>query len=289
MGRVLYLVREAWRGLWFHRSLTFTAFLALVGALLVPCVFLVVLVNALSALHTLGDRREMIVFLDDGTADSTRQAIAGSLSPVARQITFVSKEQAWDEMAKELGGDELLRAVGENPLPASYRVKLRPAYLHFAAMDSISQALSTKPGVEEVQFGGQWIKRLDRFLETLRTTGFGIAAVVAAVVLFVVANAIRLTVVARRDIHRVMLLLGASRRFIRSPLILEGALVSGLAAATALGLTYLIVLGLANRLIVLPEFLPWRWMVGFIGAAAVLGMFGSALALTRVAREDRSR
>lgn len=289
MGRALYILREAWRGLWFHRSLTFTAFLALVGALLVPCVFLIVLVNALSALHTLGDRREMIVFLQDGTPDTAREAIADTLAPVARQITYINKEQAWDEMAKELGGDELLRAVGENPLPASFRVKLRPAYLHFAAMDSISQALSTVSGVEEVQFGGQWIKRLDRFLETLRTTGFGIAAVVAAVVLFVVANAIRLTVVARRDIHRVMLLLGASRRFIRSPLILEGALVSALAAATSLGLSWLLVLGLANRLIVLPEFLPWRWMLGFIGAAALLGMFGSALALTRVAREDRSR
>jgi len=40
---------------------------------------------------------------------------------------------------------------------------------------------------------------------------------------------------------------------------------------------------------VLPEFLPWRWMLGFIGAAALLGMFGSALALTRVAREDRTK
>jgi cell division transport system permease protein len=289
MGRVLYIIREAWRGLWFHRSLTFTAFLALIGALLVPCVFLVVLVNALSALQTLGDRREMIVFMHDGTPDSTREKVAASLSVVARQITYVSKEQAWDEMAKELGGDELLRAVGENPLPASYRVKLHPAYLHFAAMDSISQALSQTSGVEEVQFGGQWIKRLDRFLDTLRTTGFGIAAVVAAVVLFVVANAIRLTVVARRDIHRVMLLLGASRRFIRAPLILEGALVSALAAITALGLTYLIVLGLANRLIVLPEFLPLRWMLGFVAAAALLGMFGSGLALTRVAREDRTK
>ena len=289
MGRIAYMIREAWRGLWYHRSLTFTAFLALVGALLVPCVFLVVLVNALSALQSLGDRREMIVFLQDGTPDSTRRAIGASLAPAARQITYVTKREAWDEMARELGGDELLRAVGENPLPASFRVKLQPAYLHFAAMDSISQAVSQAAGVEEVQFGGQWIRRLDRFLETLRTTGIGIAAVVAAVVLFVVANAIRLTVVARRDIHRVMLLLGASRRFIRSPLILEGALVSALAAATALGLTYLLVLGLANRFIVLPEFLSWQWMLAFVGVAAVLGMFGSALALTRVAREDRTR
>jgi len=49
------------------------------------------------------------------------------------------------------------------------------------------------------------------------------------------------------------------------------------------------VLGLANRLVVLPSFLPWRWMLAFVGAAAVLGMLGSTLALARVGREDRSR
>ena len=166
MGRLSYVFREAWRGLWHHRSLTFTAFLALVGALLVPCVFLVVLVNALSAVHSLGDRREMVVFLRDDAPDSTRQKLEQELAPVARQVRFVSKDEAWDEMAQELGGDELLRAVGENPLPASYRVKLKPGYLHFAAMDSISQAISQTKGIEEVQFGGQWIRRLDRFLET---------------------------------------------------------------------------------------------------------------------------
>jgi len=105
----------------------------------------------------------------------------------------------------------------------------------------------------------------------------------------VVANAIRLTVVARRDIHRVMVMLGASRRFVRTPLLFEGALVSVLASGTALGITYLIVLGLANRLVILPSFLPWRWMLSFVGAAALLGILGSALALARVGREDRTR
>jgi cell division transport system permease protein len=289
MGRFSYLLREAWRGLWHHRSLTFTAFLALVGALLVPCVFLVVFVNALTAVHQLGDRREMVVFLQDGIDDTTRVSVANRLKPLARQLTFVSKDQAWDEMAKELGGDELLRAVNENPLPASYRVKLEPGYLHYSAMDSLSQAIAKTDGVEEVQYGGQWIRRFDEFLQTLRTTGIGLALVIAAVVLFVVANAIRLTVMARRDIHRVMVLLGASRRFVRGPLLFEGALVSALAALTALGITYLIVLGLANRLAMAPSFLPWRWMLAFAGAAALLGILGSAVALARVGREDRTR
>jgi hypothetical protein len=36
-------------------------------------------------------------------------------------------------------------------------------------------------------------------------------------------------------------------------------------------------------------FLPWRWMLALVGAASLLGILGSALALARVGREDRTR
>jgi cell division transport system permease protein len=289
MRRVLYFVREAWRGLWRHRSLTLTALAALAGVLLVPAVFLVLLVNSLNAVHTLGDRREMIVFLRDGASDEARRALAARLAPAARQMTFVSKEAAWDEMARELGGSELLEAVGQNPLPASLRVRLRKVYLNFDAMDSIATAVGDDEAVEEVQFGGEWVRRLDRFIDTLRVTGFGIAGVIALVVIFVVANAIRLTVLARRDLHRVMRLLGAGRFFIRVPLVLEGLLISLLAAGVALGAVYGLFRLVEGRLAVLPVFLPWSWMAAFLGGAALLGTLGSTLAVTRVGHGERER
>src|SRR5262249_40752164 len=151
----------------------------------------------------------------------------------------------------------------------------------------IAQSIHDLDGVEEVQFGGEWVRRMDRFLETLQVTGFGIAALIALVVLFGVSNAIRLTIVARREIHRVMALLGASRRFIRSPLILEGAMVSVLAAALALGVLYLLFLAVEERLVVLPVFLPWRWALAFVAAAGILGAAGSTLGVTRIGREER--
>jgi len=287
--RVLYFLSEAGRGLWRHRSLTGTALLALVGALLVPAAFLVVLVNSLHAVHTLGDRREMIVFLRDGATAADRDSLAERLAPVSRQVTYVSKQDAWDEMARELGGSELLEAVGQNPLPASLRVRLRPEYLHYEAMDSVATAVADVDAVEEVQFGGEWVRRLDRFVETLRIAGFGIAAIIALVMIFVVANAIRLTVVARRELHRVMRLLGAGRFFLRVPLVLEGILLSLLAAAGALALVYGLFLLLEGRLAVLPVFPPWRWLAAFVVAAAALGALGSALAVSRIGHEEHKR
>jgi cell division transport system permease protein len=289
MQRMLYFLSEAWRGLWRHRSLTGTALLALIGALLVPAVFLVLLVNSLHAVHTLGDRREMIVFLRDGATAADRDSLAERLAPVSRQVTFVSKQEAWDEMAHELGGTELLEAVGQNPLPASLRVRLRSEYLHYEAMDSVATAVAEDAAVEEVQFGGEWVRRLDRFIETLRVTGFGIAIIVALVVIFVVSNAIRLTVVARRELHRVMRLLGAGRFFLRVPLVLEGTLISVLAAGGALVLVYGLFQLVEGRLAVLPVFPPWRWLAAFVAAAGLLGALGSALAVSRIGHEGRQR
>jgi cell division transport system permease protein len=197
--------------------------------------------------------------------------------------TYVSKQQAWDEFARELGGDELLKAVGENPLPASIRLRLRPQYLHFAAMERIADVLAGESVVEEVRFGGEWVRRLDRFTAGLTTINLAVALVVALGVLLVVANTIRLTVVARRELLRILALVGAGPGFLRAPLVIEGVLVATLAAVLALALLAGVWIGLDGRPFPL-VFLPWPWAASFVGVAAVLGFAGSLLALVTVSR-----
>jgi cell division transport system permease protein len=196
----------------------------------------------------------------------------------------VSKQEAWDEFAKELGGDELLKAVGENPLPASIRLKLRPEFLNYASMEKIADALTGEPIVEEVRFGGEWVRRLDQFSASLARINLVVGALVALGVLIVVANTIRLTVVARRELLRILALIGAGPGFLRAPLLVEGVLVAALGALIALGLLAATWAGLDGRPIAL-VFIPWQWALSFVGAAAFLGFAGSLLALVTVSRK----
>lgn len=279
MGRAAYYLREAWRGLWHHRALTANSLFALTGALIVPAVFLVILVNALSSLDTLGSRREMVIFLNDGIADSTLIEVTQRFEGVADTVVYVSREQAWEEMARELGGSELLDAVGENPLPASLRVWLLPGYRYYESMDSIATSLQEHEAVEEIQFGANEVRVMDRVVATLAWLGLALGVLIALVVLFVVANTIRLTVLARREIHRVMLLMGASGAFVRIPLLLEGVIVCLVASLFALGVVYALFLAVEQRLPVLPEFLPWVWMAAFAAVSGLLGLLGSLMAL----------
>ncbi|MEO6462065.1 MAG: ABC transporter permease [Candidatus Eisenbacteria bacterium] len=284
MNRLAYFVTEAWRGMWHHRSLTLTAIASLAGALLTIGIFLLFTANAQQALSTLGDRREVIVYLRETAPQVEVEALVARLNGLYGQATYVSKQEAWDEFSKELGGDELLKAVGENPLPASIRLKLRPEFLNFRSMERIADAMTGEPVVEEVRFGGEWVRRLDQFAQGLATINFAVGVLVALGVLIVVANTIRLTVVARRELLRIMALVGASPGFLRAPLVFEGVLVATLAALLALGLLAAAWAALDGRPIAL-VFLPWRWMLAFVGAAAFLGFSGSMLALVTVSRK----
>ena len=284
MSRLSYFITEAWRGMWHHRSLTLTAIASVAGALLTIGVFLLFTANAQQALSSLGDRREVVVYLKDSASSEEVQALRARMESLYGPSTYVGKQEAWDEFARELGGDELLKAVGENPLPASIRLRLKPQYLHFAAMERIADTLAGEPVVEEVRFGGEWVRRLDRFAAGLSTINLAVALAVALGVLLVVANTIRLTVVARRGLLRILALVGAGPAFLRAPLVLEGVFVATLAALLALGLLAGIWAGLDGRPFAL-VFLPWRWAAAFVGSAALLGCAGSLLALVTVSRK----
>ncbi len=284
MSRIAWFLREAWRGLWFHRSTTWTALLSVFGSFLVLGVFLLFTFNVQRALVGLGDRREVAVYLRDNTPVDAREALIARLDSLYGVAEYVSPDRAWEEFAKELGGTELLEAAGQNPLPASIRLKLRPELLNFDAMERLSDALAAVPIVEEVRFGGEWVRRLDHFIATLRFVDLGIGLVVALSVVFVVANTIRLAFIARRETLRILALVGAGNGFIFTPLVLEGVIATALAAILALGAVYGAAAYFDGRPVdILP--LPWSWSGAFVGGAMLLGLVGALVALVPLTRK----
>lgn len=284
MNRILWFVVEAWRGLWFHRSTTWTALLSVFGSFLVLGVFLLFTSNVQHALHSLGDRREVVVYLRDSATPQEREALIARLDSLYGVPTYVSRERAWQEFANELGGTELLEAVGQNPLPASIRLKLRPEFLNFGAMEKLSDTLASESIVEEVRFGGEWVQRLDAFIATLRFVDLAIGIVVALSVIFVVANTIRLAFIARRETMRIMALVGASNGFIFAPLVLEGVYASAIAALFAIGAIHAAGAYLDGKPVdILP--LPLSWSVLFVAGAMLLGLLGAVVALVPLTRK----
>src|SRR5207249_4142954 len=98
----LFYFREAWRSFTHHRGLATTAILALTAALTVAGVFVLFAHNARTALRLVGDRREMVVYLKDEVSRDQRDAMVQRLQRLYGDVTYVSREQAWQEFSEEV-------------------------------------------------------------------------------------------------------------------------------------------------------------------------------------------
>jgi cell division transport system permease protein len=93
-----------------------------------------------------------------------------------------------------------------------------------------------------------------------------------------------MAIFARRDEIIIMRLVGATDGFVRRPFVIEG-LGAGLTGATLAVLgTYFIFQALSPRLFTM-SWLPDVWVLGIIGAGAILGGLSSMIAVRRHLRE----
>jgi cell division transport system permease protein len=278
-----FFLREAWRSFKAHRGLALTTVISLGAALTLCALILLVSWNAGQALRAIGDRREMVVYLKDEITELEKQGLQAKIAELYGSSTFVSREQAWEEFSQQVGDPELLRAVDTNPLPASLRVRLKPELQNFVSMDASAKQIGQFPGVEAVRFGGEWVRRLDVVNSSARNAALAVGLVVALAIVFVIHNAMRMTVLARRQQVEIMMRLGASDRFIALPFLLEGLLQTFVASLVALGLAF----GLQQLLAPRVEgfvFLPPLWAAAFVGGSLLLAWIVSAIALARVLR-----
>lgn len=278
-----FYFKEAWRSFHQHRGLAYTAILALAAALTLPGVFLLMTHNAQMALHTIGDRREMVVYLRDDVTATHRDVLIGRLNDLYGSVTYVSKEQAWQEFSQQVGDPSLLEGVDENPLPASLRVRLKAALLHHDAMAEAAKQVAQFPEVEDVRYGGEWVQRLDALSGNLLRGTLVVGFVVALAMVFVVYNTIRLTVLARRPQVEIMSRLGATDSFIATPFVLEAIFETVVASAAALAVVFGLQQAMSARVLGM-VFLPPLWWAAFVGIGMLLAWVAASLALSRVLR-----
>lgn len=286
--RVNYFVDEAVSNLRRNLLLTLAAVSTVAISLLLLGVVIVggeVLTKMVSSWE---GKVELNVFLrDEITPEQQDQLkVATSGMPEVSQVYFESKEQAFAEYKRMFKDSPAIIAnVDPNALPASYRIKLKDPN----NAEAVAGRLQGRPGVDEVQFGGEAMKRLLKFTGVVRTIlVIGIVLTLAAAILLI-ANTIRLGIYARRKEIGIMKLVGATNWFIRVPFIFEGVVQAALGALLASALIYAgKVFGL-DRMQEVILFLPMTVGNGSVLKAFLtllivgvcIGAFGSSLALRR--------
>jgi cell division transport system permease protein len=237
MRALRYAVEEAALSLWRGRQAGMLSTATIALALFVLGGFLAVTANLQRLGAEWSNSAELSVYLKDEITAAERSNIERVLNPsnlvVSRE--YVSKPDALVRFKQTFG--ELASAVdsaGNNPLPASLEVRLRPGPAAGEAVDTLGNQLRTMPGVADVRYDRQWLNRVMGAIAIVRGVGWALGAVLTIAAALTVANVVRLALYARRDELDIMQLVGAPQAYIHGPFVMEGVLQGGLGALLAL-------------------------------------------------------
>lgn len=267
-------------------------------ALALPIAGLTLLENIRPLSEQLAVEPEISVFMAMDTPRERATALVPQIQRIVQdanstaRLEFIPKENALSTLKNKTGLSDALTALGENPLPDGYVLKL--GGLQGAAdatrVEKIAVQLKALPGVEYVQVDSAWVKRLAALMHVLRLALLFLATTLAVVVIAVVFNTIRLQVMTQREEIQVCRLFGATDAYIYRPFYYTGALL-GLVAGTAAMIMVAVSLGPLNGAIAdfarlyASEFqlapLDISTMFAILAISTALGLSGAVLSVRR--------
>ena len=227
------------------------------------------------------------IYLRDGFQEEDIIALQDRLSslPEVLSVTYTSKTQALDEFRTMLGKDRsLIEGLESNPLPASLRITPMDEFRDMEGVKTILAAIGDDPLVLDIQYGQDWLDRLDRLFSILDFGAVVLGLTLSLAAVFIISNTIKITVMARKDELEIMRLVGATEGFIRLPFLVEGIIQGMAGAVLSLALLSGLHLLLVSRsdqpllriLNIQPlTFLPLTTIGGILLGGMVLGGLGS--------------
>lgn len=243
-----------------------------------------------SLLGQMGNQLEISAYvIGDGRSLSNQiQNLNGVTS-----ARFISKEEAWESLVKELGKVELGTAtqqLGGNPLLDEYKIRTTDP----SRVRDVAKELKSVKGIQEVWYTSEVVDRVGQLRKGLTQAGLLVVGMLTTVAIAVINTTIRLIVTARRREIEIMQLVGATSTWIYFPFVLQG-IFFGLAGAAIAYILQRISIGLiADIWVNQPELIrsladglgaDWRSYLilpfSLVGFGVTLGISGSLLAVRK--------
>jgi cell division transport system permease protein len=295
-GRIRYFFARAVANIRQNIFVNILTVCTITFALLLISLFLLVYINLAGLSDEWSKRVQVTVYYEQELAPQQLGAIKTKIKslPGTADVTYVGKEEAERRFRSRLKGQEsLLDGLTTDVLPASLEIALNREYRDTASVDAYVAKLKKIPDVGEVQYGEEWVRRYNAFLNFMRLVGALLGGFLLLAVLFIVSNTIKLTIYARRDELELLELVGATRMFIKAPFLIEGIFQGAAGAALSLALLtacYFTFLNNAGNFLgfstsdVGLKFLSGEMMAYVFLGGVSLGFTGSLISLKRFTR-----
>lgn len=239
-------------------------------ALALPTGLQLFVTNVRSATDGFATALDLSVYLKPGVSLQRARELAQKALERAdvAEVSVISADQGLQELRRYSGFGAALTVLKDNPLPQVLHIRPRPEAASARRLEVLRQALAAWPETDMVQLDSQWVLRFNAILALLRRLLLMAGGLLAAGVLAVVGNTIRLEIQGRQAEIEVVKLVGATNTFVRRPFLYTGMLY-----------------GVGGAL------LAWAIVDGTVGLLTesverLAQLYGSSFALQSLSRQD---
>lgn len=219
------------------------------------------------------------IMLNEEVTDTQINAIRKNIDtqPFVKSSRFISKEQAKEQLIKELGEDpeELL---GYNPAQDCIEIFLKSEYANSDSIAVINSRIRQQTNVSDLLYRQEAVDFINNNLSKVTTILLLLAAVLLFISFTLIRNTIRLSVYSKRFLIHTMKLVGATSAFIRKPFLLNNVFTGIIAGLLANGILFSLISYFGKEYAELSAILSQRDMLVIFSIVIILGVFISTVA-----------
>ena len=218
------------------------------------------------------------VMLGDSVSVGEGVALGKKLGqrPYAKQVSYISKEQALKEQSEAMGSDPS-EFLGVNPFVATLEMHVLADYANADSLAKIAAELrKNKRQVTDVAYQEDLTHRVNHNLQRISLVLLVLALLLMVVSYSLISNSVRLSIYSRRFAIHTMKLVGASWAFIRWPFLRRAFTVGLVAAVLACAVLGGLLVALYRYQPGIGQIIGWQEML--VTALAVL-LFGLLITL----------
>lgn len=189
------------------------------------------------------------IYLKNSSSDSERKQLTKflKLNEDIKESDFITKEIAAESFTKEIG-EEFVDFLGYNPLLDIITVKLFGDKIDVYNIEEFIDSLNNFVIIEEIVYDKPLVETLVKNFERI-----GLWIIIVSILFFVISfslinNSIKISINSKRNTIRTMQLVGATKKFIRRPFILNYMKIGLFSSILSIIILFILINQFSNQL-----------------------------------------
>ena len=292
MSTGTYLFKEGYNNLRKHSSKTFSTMLIICATMLVLGIFIVLFQNVNANVKTVREEQGLQALIEDSATEEDIEYMRDELEqiPGVKSIEYLDKDKAFEDAKAIFEGQEyFLEGLSNvNIFPASFVIK----FDRVEDSQQVKAEVQKIEGIYKVKYNETTIEAVVAISKIANIFLLGIGVVLLIVSIFIISNTIKLAVYSNKREIVIMRYIGATNRFIKTPFVVEGAIIGIISAVISFILISLAYVVLYARLPQIGSslgvfgFIPYTqiWyqiLIAYIVLGLFIGIFGSSISIRK--------